>query len=45
MLFFSTFKGMIEPKEVKAALANLGLNIDLEEAEKLTKRYVLYMFT
>jgi len=32
--------GKIEPMEVKNALAKLGLNIDLAEAENLTRRLV-----
>ena len=32
--------GKIEPAEVQAALEKLGVNIDLAEAEKLTKRFV-----
>lgn len=30
--------GHIEPSEIQAALSQLGLNVDLAEAEKLTKR-------
>ena len=38
-LFF-LHKGMIEPSEVQAAMIKLGINVDLEEAEQLTKRSV-----
>jgi len=32
--------GMIEPSEVKESLLQLGVNIDLAEAERLTQRFV-----
>lgn len=32
--------GKIEPAEVKEALQQLGLNIDLAEARRLTQRFV-----
>ena len=32
--------GIIEPHELRAALAQLGVHIDLEEAKKLTKKLV-----
>ena len=36
----STCTGIIEPHELRAALAQLGVHIDLEEAKKLTKKLV-----
>lgn len=32
--------GKIEPAEVKESLLQLGVNIDLAEAERLTQRFV-----
>jgi len=35
--------GKIEPSEVKESLRQLGVNIDLAEAQRLTQRFVCYI--
>ncbi len=39
------FPGKIEASEVKTALAQLGVNVDLAEAEKLTQRCRMQSFS